>query len=88
MGESLEEALQNLADMLSEFKTTVGDGMTATADSGNAISNAMGSLKSAFTGGGSSSSGGDNSGVISAIKQLNKALTSSGVKIKNIDALA
>lgn len=87
MGESLEQALQNLADMLSEFKTTVGDGMTATADSGNAISNAMGSLKSAFTGGGSSSSGGDNSGVISAIKQLNKALTSSGVKIKNIDAL-
>ena len=89
MGESLEQALQNLADMLGEFKTTVGDGMAATAESGGLISGAIDNVKSFMSGGrsgGGSSDGG--AAVVSAVRQLHKALTSSGIKIKNLDDLA
>jgi len=87
MGESLEQALQNLADMLGEFKSSVGEGMAATAESGGLVSGAINKLGGMFSGGGSASSGGDNGQVVSAIRQLHKALTASGIKIKNIDDL-
>lgn len=89
MGESLEEALQNLADMLGEFKSSVGEGMAATAESGGLVSGAIGKLTSFMGGGSSASSGGDGgAAVVSAVRQLHKALTSSGIKIKNLDDLA
>ena len=88
MGESLEQALQNLADMLGEFKSSVGEGMAATAESGGLVSGAIDKLGGFFSGGGSASSGGDNGQVVSAIRQLHKALTASGIKIKNLDDLA
>ena len=89
MGESLEQALQNLADMLAEFKTTVGDGMAATAESGGLISGAIDGVKSFISGGrsGGSSSGGDSAATVNAIKQLARVLTAKGVKISNIDDL-
>lgn len=86
MGESLETALQNLANMLEEFKSTVGDGMNATAESGGLLAGAVDGIRSAFSGT-PASGGGDNAEVVIAIRQLNKALTSNGVKIKNIDDL-
>ena len=88
MGESLEQALQNLADMLGEFKSSVGEGMAATAQSGGLVSGAIDKLGGMFSGGRSASSGGDNGQVVSAIRQLHKALTASGIKIKNLDDLA
>jgi len=87
MGESLEQALQNLADMLGEFKSSVGEGMAATAESGGLVSGAIDKIGGMISGGGSSS-GGDNGQVVSAIRQLHKALTASGIKIKNLDDLA
>ena len=75
--------------MLAEFKTTVGDGMAATAESGGLISGAIDGVKSFISGGrsGGSSSGGDSAATVNAIKQLARVLTAKGVKISNIDDL-
>lgn len=85
MGESLEEALQNLANMLSEFKSTVGDGMQSQASAGNALTKAVGALTGGGKSGGSTTSvagGGSNADVVAAITQLQTQLVSSGIKVK------
>lgn len=88
MGDSLETALQNLADMLAEFKTSVGEGMEATSNSSGLLANAADAIGNAFSGGGGSSSSGDNAAVVAAVKQLNNALTRKGIKISNIEDIA
>jgi hypothetical protein len=80
MGESLEAALQNLADMLAEFKGSVEEGAAAQVETGGVISGAIKKI----TGGGSSSrsSGGDNTQVVAAINKLQSTLVSQGIKVK------
>lgn len=84
MGESLEEALQNLADMLSEFKGSVEEGVAAQSEATGGL---VGAVKSMIPGGQgptrNSSSGGDSDDVVRAVKQLQTALTSQGIKIKS-----
>ena len=82
MGESLEEALENLATMLEEFKGSVEAGTAAQTETGGIIGNAIKS----FTGGGqsntSNSGGGNSAEVVAAINQLQTTLVSSGIKVK------
>lgn len=83
MGESLEGALSNLADMLAEFKDTVGEGMTAQAESGNALTRAIDTVTgrtAANTSAGSVNV--DNSQVVAAVNQLHRALVSQGIKVR------
>ena len=84
MGESLEEALQNLADMLSEFKGSVEEGVAAQSEATGGLTGAISKLNplNALRGGGGSSGGGDSDDVVRAVKQLQTALISQGIKIK------
>ena len=84
MGESLEEALQNLADMLSEFKGSVEEGVAAQSEATGGLTGAISKLNpmNAFRGGGNSGAG-DNDDVVRAVKQLQTALISQGIKIKS-----
>ena len=84
MGESLEEALQNLADMLGEFQSSVAEN---TATTGGALDGIKDGIKSMLPGGKgvsrpSGGGGGDNSDVVRAVRQLQTALTSQGIKVK------
>lgn len=87
MGESLEDALQNLADMIEQFKTSVGEGNAENASilekAAGGIGGAIGAFKDGITGGG----GGDSAQVVAAVNTLTKVLVRSGVKISNIDDL-
>ena len=85
MGESLEDALQNLADMLSEFKGSVEEGVAAQSEATGGLTGAISKLNpmNAFRGGGNSGGGGDNDDVVRAVKQLQTALISQGIKIKS-----
>lgn len=86
MGESLEEALQNLATMLEDFKGSVAEGSAAQVESGNKITSAVGKF---FGGGGSSggpatsASAGSSDDVVAAVNQLQKALLTQGIKVKD-----
>ena len=85
MGESLEEALQNLADMLGEFQSSVAENSAST---GGALDGLKDGIKKMTGGGGgssqsSNSGGGDSDEVVRAVKQLQTALTSQGIKIKS-----
>jgi hypothetical protein len=89
MGESLSEALQNLAEMLGEFKNTVSEGNEAQAGAISSIGDTVSKLgKSDGTGGKSGKAapaqpaGGDSSAVVTAIKNLQSVLTSKGIKVK------
>ena len=87
MGESLEEGLQNLADMLQEFKGSVEEGVAsqsaATGGLSDTLSN-MGKAMNPFSSSKNSSSGGDGGSdkVVSAVKALQSALISQGIKVK------
>ena len=80
MGESLEGALQNLAEMLAEFKGSVEAGAAAQTETGGIISTAIGKI----TGGGQTSnrSSGDSTQVVAAINKLQTTLVSQGIKLK------
>ncbi len=92
MGESLEAALQNLADMLGDFKGAVSEQSASNGgfleSAGNAISSSIDGVKSAMgVGGGANGAAAtaaapDNTNVASAIKKLSRLLTESGIKIK------
>ena len=89
MGESLSEALQNLAEMLGEFKNTVSEGNEAQAGAISSIGDTVSNLgKSVGIGGKSGKAaspqpaGGDSSAVVTAIKNLQSVLTSKGIKVK------
>lgn len=90
MGESLSEALQNLSEMLGEFKNTVSEGNEAQGGILSSIGDTVSDLgKSVGIGGGSNKPAPvqqpapDNSAVVSAIKQLQSVLTSKGIKVKS-----
>ena len=85
MGESLEDALQNLATMLEEFKGSVADGSAAQVESGNKISSAVGKFMAGGSPGGSATpaSSGSNDDVVAAVNQLQKALITQGIKVKD-----
>jgi hypothetical protein len=85
MGESLEVALQNLADMLGEFQSSVAENSATT---GGALSGLTDGIKKMAGVGGSgapsnSGGGGDNEDVVRAVRQLQTALTSQGIKVKS-----
>ena len=84
MGESLETALQNLADMLKEFKGAVTEGNAENTSilerAAGAVGGAIGSFASGVTGGG----GGDSAEVVSAIRGLRSALVKTGIKVSNM----
>ena len=82
MGESLEEALQNLADMLAQFQTQVGGAMEAQTEATGGLSGALDALNPVNLLRRPSERGGDNSDVVRAVRQLQQALTSQGIKIK------
>lgn len=90
MGESLSEALQNLSEMLGEFKNTVSEGNEAQGGILSSIGDTVSDLgKSVGIGGGSNKpapaqqAAPDNSAVVNAIKQLQSVLTSKGIKVKS-----
>ena len=81
MGESLEEALENLAKMLEDFKGSVEAGAAAQTETGGIISTAMARI----SGGGqrnTSGGSGNSAEVVAAINQLQTTLVSSGIKVK------
>lgn len=84
MGESLETALQNLADMLNEFRSTVAEGNEAQQGLLGQIAavpgQIVGGLVDGVTGRGR---GGNSDDVVRAIQQMQSTLTSSGIKIKS-----
>lgn len=83
MGESLEEALQKLANMLSEFKDTVAEGNASTGGALEGVKNAVGGVVSAVTGGKSSTPSGNNADVVRAVQNLQKVLITQGIKVKD-----
>jgi hypothetical protein len=87
MGESLEQAMQRLADILKEFQTTVGEGNESNASIPEKVAGAIGGVVGAFKDGASGKGGGNSQEVVNAINQLNRALIKNGVKISNIDDL-
>ena len=84
MGESLETALNNLADMLEEFRTTVSEGNEAQQGLIGQIAavpgQIVGGLVDGVTGRGR---GGNSDDVVRAVQQLQSTLTSSGIKVKS-----
>jgi hypothetical protein len=83
MGESLETALQNLADMLQEFKGAVteqGDAQQGILSKFAAVpGQVLGGLVDGVTGRGR---GGNSDDVVRAITKLSSTLTSQGIKVK------
>ena len=90
MGESLETALQNLADMLTEFKGAVEEGVNSQTSATGGLSEILSKFNplNMVKGGGSSSSNAsssgspDNSDVVAAISKLQTTLISKGIKLK------
>lgn len=84
MGESLETALQNLADMLQEFKGAVteqGDAQQGILSKFAAVpGQVLGGLVDGITG--RDKGGGNSDDVVRAISKLGNTLTSQGIKIK------
>lgn len=80
MGESLEQAMQRLADILKEFQTAVGEGNEANATIPEKVAGAIGGVVGAFKDG-ASGGGGNSQDVVNAINQLNRALIKNGVKL-------
>lgn len=82
MGQSLEDALQNLATMLEEFKGSVAEGVAAQTETGGVIT---GAIKQMFTNDPTpaTASSGNNSDVVAAVQQLQRALVSQGIKVKS-----
>ena len=84
MGESLETAMQRLADILMEFQTSVGDAQAGQEGILTQIASMpgdfVGSLREGFSGGGG---GADMGQVTSAIKQLHKQIAKHGIKIQS-----
>jgi hypothetical protein len=84
MGESLEEALQNLADMLGEFQSSVAENSATT---GGALSGLTDGIKKMAGVGSrpktSGGGGGDSDDVVRAVKQLQSTLVSQGIKVKS-----
>ena len=85
MGESLEEALQNLADMLSEFKGSVEEGVAAQTEASGGLIDALNPMSGVLRSFNSrqTQKGGDSDDVVRAVKQLQTALISQGIKIKS-----
>lgn len=82
MGESLEEALENLASLLAEFKGSVEEGVAAQSEATGGLTGAIQSMNPFSRGGGSSSASSDNGDVVAAVENLKSALISQGIKIK------
>ena len=81
MGESLEVAMQRLADILMEFQTSVGDAQDAQGGLLSEIASLPGKLVGGVVNGVTGGGGGGNSAeVVRAVKQLQNALTKTGVK--------
>lgn len=89
MGESLETALQNLADMLESFRTTVAEQGEAQQGVLGQIAAMPGQLVGGIIDGvtGRGGTGADSAEVVRAVKQLQTAMTNQGIKIKNINDL-
>ncbi len=88
MGESLEKALENLAEMIEKFKTSVSEGNEENASilekAAGGLGKSIGAFTSGITGGGS---GGDSAQVVAAINKMHRSLSGSGIRIKNVDDL-
>lgn len=86
MGSSLEEALNNLAQMLEDFKSTVQEQGVEQQGILSKIAAVPGQLVGGMVGGvvdGLTGRGGGGSGdVVAAVKSLQSALTSQGIKVK------
>ena len=82
MGESLEEALNNLANLLTEFKGTVEEGVTAQTEATGGLSGIIQSISQGGTGGGQNVKV-DNDEVVAAVKNLQSVLVSQGIKVKS-----
>lgn len=87
MGESLEVAMQRLADILMEFQTSVGDAQDAQGGLLSEIASLPGKLVGGVVNGvtGGGSDGGAETA--RAITQLRNALLKSGIKISNLSEL-
>lgn len=83
MGESLETALQNLADMLESFKSTVEAQGEAQQGVLGQIAAMPGQLIGGVIDGVTGRGGGSSDDVVRAVKELKTTLTNSGIKIKS-----
>jgi len=82
MGESLEIAMQRLADILMEFQTSVGESQDAQGGFLSELASLPGKLVGGVADGIRGDGGGGNSAeVVRAVKQLQNALTKTGIKI-------
>lgn len=88
MGESLEAALQNLADMLQQFNNTVAQQGEAQGnilkDVAGIPGDILGGIKNALSGGGGGGSV-DSAQIVNAITQLQTILVSRGIKVNTND---
>ena len=83
MGESLETALQNLADMLESFRNTVAEQGEAQQGVLGQIAAMPGQLIGGVIDGVTGRGGGSSDDVVRAVKELKTTLTNSGIKIKS-----
>ena len=68
--------------MLEEFKGSVAEGVAAQTETGGAITGAIQQMSSNASAPAPASSG-DNSDVVAAVQQLQRALVSQGIKVKS-----
>lgn len=91
MGESLEDAMQRLADILMEFQSSVGEAQETQggliSELASAPGKLIGGIKDGIFGGGGGG-GGNSDDVVRAVSRLQNALTKNGVKIQGLDRLA
>jgi hypothetical protein len=89
MGESLEEAMERLADILMEFQTSVGDAQNTQGGILSEIASIPGKLVggvvNGVTGGNSSK---DTGKITKAINDLRRALQDTGIKVKELPAVS
>ena len=90
MGESLEDAMQRLADILMEFQSSVGEAQETQggliSELASAPGKLIGGIKDGIFGGGGGG-GGNSDDVVRAVSRLQNALTKNGVKIQGLDKL-
>ena len=85
MGESLEEAMERLADILMEFQTSVGDAQDAQGGILSEIASIPGKLVGGVVRGATGGSTSKDTGKITkAISDLRRALQDTGIKVKEL----
>ena len=84
MGESLEDAMERLADILMEFQTSVGEASSGQEGMLTQLASMPGDFLGAIRQGAGAGGSGDSGKITRAITDLRRALQDTGIKVKEL----